>query len=1192
MILKSIEIQGFKSFADKTVLKFGKGITAVVGPNGSGKSNISDAVRWVLGEQSTKNLRGQSMEDVIFSGTASRRPHGYAEVTLTIDNTDRALNCDSDTVNVTRRIYRSKESEYLINKTAVRLRDINELFMDTGLGRDGYSMIGQGKIDSIVSTKSNERRDIFEEAAGISRYRYRKTEAEKKLAAADDNMLRLKDILTELEDRVGPLAEQSKKAQKFLDYSKDKKRLEIGLWLRALEQSNDNLKAQEQKISLVKADYDETERASAQIAEQLEELSREYTGSVARIDELRRESASLEEKISDKRGEAAVIENSVAHNNETIKKLRSDIEELAESDGDVRAKIEERKERIEAKNRQIAELNGEAAEIESELNGLIGRGEAASKRIEELSAQLNETAKRISDLRVESVTARSSAAEILSRKQAAEAARAEAEKNSEKAEGERRETESYLNELEETENSCRNSLAGYELRLKARTDKKDKASEALSAATAAVEEKRRRVKILSDLEKNMDGFDNSVKQVVSRAKAGLLSGVVGTVSSVISVKNEYAVAIETALGNALRNVIVETEQNAKSAIEYLKREKAGRVTFLPVATIKGRELDGADGVENCPGFVGVASALVDTDGKYREIVSSLLGRTVITEDLDSAAAIAGKYRYKFKTVSLDGQVVNPGGSMTGGSHIKGAGILSRAGNIARLNEEIAEEEKKIEELTAAFEAAAAEVASSEAEILSARSALTTANEDKIRALGELRRVGDLADAAKADIKRYDDEISELDRRAEALTATALKKESEINDTEAVEARLRAEAEKETGGRDSLSAERSATAERLTSKRLMIAEAVKDAESYTETMHMLEYSVRTSGEKSARMKEQIEELTAENGSHAAKISELESESEELRSRINGISSEIEALIGKRDCFDRDSRELRTGEREKSEKKERLGGEIARLEERRETMMREFDDIVRRLYDEYELTRSEAEAMGIVIEDAAAAKRELSEIRSKIKSLGSVNVSAIEEYKEVSERYTFLKGQLDDVEKSRKELGRLIEELTADMKIKFTDGFNRIGRAFSATFRELFGGGSAELRLTDPENVLESGIDISAKLPGKNVPSLDGLSGGEKALIAISIYFAIMSVNAPPFCFLDEIDTALDDINVDRLAAYMKNRGLNTQFICITHRRGTMEAADMLYGVTMQEKGVTKLLELDVDELVKTLNIEDR
>lgn len=1192
MILKSIEIQGFKSFADKTVLQFGKGITAVVGPNGSGKSNISDAVRWVLGEQSVKNLRGQSMEDVIFGGTATRRPHGFAEVTLTIDNTDRALKCDSDTVSVTRRVYRSHESEYLINKAVVRLRDVNELFMDTGLGRDGYSMIGQGKIDSIVSTKSNERRDIFEEASGISRYRYRKVEAERKLAAADDNMLRLKDILNELESRVGPLAEQSKKAEKFLQYAKDKKELEIGLWLDSLSRSGDALKAQEQKILLVRGDYDDTEKQANKLAEEIDELTRVYSESISRIDELRRETALIEEEIAAKRGEIAVWENTIEHNTEMTAKLKDDIAEISESDEGIRLQIEERKARIEAKNQQIAQLNSEAAVIETELNGLISDAEAAGRKIEEYTLKLNEIAKLISDARVASVTAQSSVAEIRARLADSDETAKAAKENAERLAAEKKELLTYLDELEQTENSCQNSLKGYEMRLESRRARAEQAAQSLQNTKLDIEETRRRINILQDLEKNMDGFDHSVKQVVKQGLAGLLKGIIGPVSSVIGVSGEYAVAIETALGNALKNIVVETENDAKRAIEYLKRESAGRATFLPVSSVKGRELDGAEGVEDCYGFIGIASELVSSDAKYKEIISSLLGRTVITEDLDSAVSIAKKYKYKFKTVSLDGQVVNPGGAMTGGSHIKNAGILSRAGNIEKLEKELEKLQKELLTLEEADELARGEVASSDAEILAAKSALTTANEDKIRALAELKRVTELLTAAEESVNKINTEADSLNKRIEELGAQAEQNDQQIASLLAEQTELEGEASTLSGGRDELSAKRNEIAEQLTAKRLEIAEAGKDAESFAESVRMLEYSTRTSGERASRMREEIEGLLHKNEELSSMIALASAEIEQKQTSIKNFADEITSLVSRRDDFDKDSRELRNAERESSEKKEKLGGEIARLEERKQAMVKEFDDIVRQLYDEYELTRSEAEAIGIKIEDLAEAKKTLAEIRSKIKALGSVNVAAIEEYKEVSERYEFMKAQLDDVENSRRELSKLIEELTANMKEQFNIGFARIAKAFTVTFKELFGGGHAELVLTDPENILESGIDIVAKLPGKNVPSLDGLSGGEKALVAISIYFAIMSVNAPPFCFLDEIDTALDDINVERLADYMKSRELGTQFICITHRRGTMESADMLYGVTMQEKGVTKLLELNVDELVKTLNLEER
>ncbi len=1190
MILKSIEIQGFKSFADKTVLKFGEGITAVVGPNGSGKSNISDAVRWVLGEQSVKNLRGQSMEDVIFGGTAARRPHGFAEVTLTIDNSDRALNCDSDIVSVTRRVYRSHESEYLINKAVVRLKDVNELFMDTGLGRDGYSMIGQGKIDSIVSTKSNERRDIFEEASGISRYRYRKTEAEKKLAAADDNLDRLNDIMKELEARVGPLAEQSKKAQKFLEYAKDKKELEIGLWLHSLDNSKDALKAQEGKILIVKGDYEDTEKKANEYAEKIEELGKDYSDSIARIDELRRMVATIEEEISSKKGEIAVWENTIVHNGEMVEKLGADILELGKSDEGIKEQIEERKRKIEEKNLQIAELNAEAAEIEAQLNGLISESEHAGRQIEEYQSRLNELAAKISEEKIASVTAESSANEITERLRSGADVAKESREKAEALEKEKQEINIYIDGLEEKYNSCHNSLKGYEMRAEGRKQRVEETAEKLQTARLDIEDLKRRINILSELEKNMDGFDHSVKLVVRNGESGRLSGIIGPVSSVIGVDKDYAVAIETALGNALKNIVCETEGDAKKAIEFLKKENAGRATFLPVSSVVGRELEGIENIENLYGFVGVASSLVSCDKKYSEIISSLLGRTVVTEDLDSAVTIAKKYKYKFKTVSLDGQVVNPGGAMTGGSHIKNAGILSRAGDIEALKKALEKAEKSLEILENDDVVAKEEMAKSDAEILAARSELTTLNEDKIRALSELGRITELSREASENLSRLSTEADGLRLRVDELHRQSAESEERISELAEQKDALDSEVLKISGGRDELIDRRNEITEILTARRLRIAEAGKDAESYMESVRMLEYSMKTGGERVSRMNEEIEALANRSAELSNLIEETLAAIDQTAEKKNGFEKEIESLLSRRDDFDKNSRELRALEREQSEKREKLGTELARLEERRDAMVKEFDDIVNQLYDEYELTRTEAEAIGIKLENVVEAKKTLAEIRAKIKSLGNVNVAAIEEYKEVSERYTFMKAQIEDVETSRKQLAKLIEELTVNMKEQFNIGFAKIGKAFTVTFKELFGGGHAELVLTDPDNILESGIDIVAKLPGKNVPSLDGLSGGEKALVAISIYFAIMSVNAPPFCFLDEIDTALDDINVERLAGYMKGKELGTQFICITHRRGTMESADMLYGVTMQEKGVTKLLELNVDELVKTLNLE--
>ena len=1191
MFLKSIEIQGFKSFADKTVLKFGKGVTAVVGPNGSGKSNISDAVRWVLGEQSTKNLRGQSMEDVIFSGTADRRPHGFAEVTLVMDNRDRSLNFDNDEVAVTRRYFRSHESEYLINKAVVRLKDVHELFMDTGLGRDGYSMIGQGKIDTIVRSKSDERRDIFEEASGISRYRYRKIEAERKLAAADDNMLRLKDIMSELEGRVGPLEEQSKKAEKFIELAAVRKKLEIGLWLNSLNQSGDLLKAQEQKITLATAHYNEVEGKLQELAATIESSSERYSSINVRIDEMHRTVAAFEEEITRINGEINVHNATIKHNDETIERLRSDINELENSDSRSKTEIEDRKASIERKRTEITALTEKVTLLESELNGLISNSEVISRQIEELTKKLNNYSAGISEQRVKMVTAQSSLTEIDTRNSTLDASTVEKTADKERLDTEHKELEEMLKKAEELAEEASNALKGRELIFDSRKQKLEEYKQNLDNCRLDIEDKKRRVAILEELERNMEGLGLPVKSVMREAEQGTLRGVHGPISKLIEVKKEYAIAIETALGASLQHIVVDSENDAKRAIEFLKNQNKGRATFLPISTIKSRTLD-EDGLENKFGYVGIASELVDIDKKYEGIIGNLLGKTVVAEDIDSAVTIAKKHGYRFKVVTLDGQVVNAGGSLTGGSLAKNSGILSRAGEIKELNDKIIKLLEKSGLLTDNYNSAAAEVSSLEAEILNARSEFTTATEDKIRVSGEIRRVGDLISELSKSIESMEGEKFLLEHRKVELLNIVNAANSEIADIEKLKFDAQTEIDSLSGGRDTVTDRREALTTEITDLRIKIMESEKDIESIEGSIKLLEEAISSSGNRGETLLNEIAVVESLSDNERKAIESLNEQIEQRKKDIADGNNKVNELVNERDSFDREGQQMRQSERDMTAEREKLGGEVARLEERRENMLREYDDIIKRLFDEYELTRTEAEQIAEPVENIPDAKRELQEVKGKIKGLGHVNVAAIEEFKEVHERYVFMKAQMDDLDNSRNELNKLIGDLTVQMKEKFSEGFEKIGKNFTKVFTELFGGGHAELVLTDPENILESGIDIVAKLPGKNVPSLEGLSGGEKALIAISIYFAIMMVNAPPFCFLDEVDTALDDINVERFAQYMTKSQFGTQFICVTHRRGTMDSADMLYGVTMQEKGVTKLLQLDVDELIKTLNIENK
>ncbi len=1186
MLLSSIEIQGFKSFADKTVLKFGKGITAVVGPNGSGKSNISDAVRWVLGEQSTKSLRGQSMEDVIFGGTETRRPHGFCEVTLNINNTDRSLNFDNDFVSITRRYYRSHESEYAINNVSVRLKDIHELFMDTGLGRDGYSMIGQGKIDNIISSKSNERRDIFEEAAGISKYRYRKLEAERKLTAAQDNLLRLHDIVDELEARVGPLEEQSRKAERFLKLAEEKKELEIGLWLYTLNNSKEALRSQESKIMVCEGQYKEIEQLLSDFDRKTEENTSLFAKLTSDIEGERLNISSINEEIAKSNGVITVLNNDILHNEESIERLNAEKTALSVTDTDAKAEIEAKYNEAKLLEAKKTELDEKLRLLEGELSQLLSDSDLSSRKIENEIRSLNTLTAKSSDTRVKLVTAETSIEEIEGRSGTLTDLISSKNTEIQKLDGEFSQTDNMLSKLNENIESYNNSLKGYQLRLESKLQSVNNLKQQLDTVNLDVEGKQRRIQILRDLQNNMEGFANSVKVIAAKAQTGILRGICGPISSLITVESEYSLAIETALNNAIQNIVTETENDAKAAISFLKSNKLGRATFLPVATIKAREFK-EHGFENMLGFVGIASELVSCDSKYSEIVKYLLGACVVAEDIDCAVTIARKFGYRIKVVTLDGQVVSPGGSLTGGSVVKNSGILSRGNDIIAIEKEVEDLKIKAEALKQNLTDAQGVLAEVEADITALNADILNANEDKIRTIAELKRIDDLRESVKLSLKELSDEQLLGNVKLEELKAVTVAAAKEIAEIEAQKAELQASIDKMSGDRDNLNTTREALADSITELKLSIIEVNKDIETLNYSAKTLETMAENRKARVTAIDSEIAALQFKCDNLKAEISIVNDSISDAGVKINEAEEQIKAYIEKRNTTEKYGVELRQSERENTLRREQISGELARLQERKEVMLREYDDVIRKLYDEYELTRSEAEKIGIEIENPAAAKKTLVEVKNKIRTLGNVNVSAIEEYKEVSERYNFLSAQIEDVEASRTQLLKLINQLTSQMQEIFAEGFAKISQNFSKTFTELFGGGTASLSLSDPENILESGIDINVKLPGKNVPSLDGLSGGEKALIALSIYFAIMRVSAPPFCFLDEVDTALDDINVERFADYMKSSDFNTQFICVTHRRGTMEAADMLYGVTMQEKGITKLLELNVSELEKKL-----
>ncbi len=1189
MRLKALEMQGFKSFPDKTVLEFGKGITAVVGPNGSGKSNISDGVRWVLGEQSTKTLRGSRMEDVIFGGTSQRKALGYAEVTLRLDNTDRGLNNDKDEVSVTRRYYRSGESEYKINGEVCRLRDIHELFMDTGLGRDGYSMVGQGRIADLVSARSSQRRDMLEEAAGISHFRYRRADANRRLDQAEENLVRLRDILAELEGRIGPLKTQSEKALKFLALADEKKTLEIGLWLHTIEKSRNGLKEQEHKLSLATSQYEMTENELVELIEKIEAAIKESQDITLEVERLRQTIAESEEEAAVIDGKIAVEKNTIEHNTQTIERISGDMGDSEQSVAETDAQIEKSQQNIAANEAEIAEKKEElSAEIER-LNSLLGKNSENSEKAREINEKLTASAMKAADIRVEKSTAQSTRTELDARIKAINEVietrggvldNLKAEEAAAKAELDRLNAEAAEHE---------NALEGYRMILGTRGEKVEKYRKEIDALNLDIYQKNARIKMLDDLEKNLDGYAGSVQKVIKEANRGFLKGIHGTLSQLITAPAEYAVAIETALGAAIQNIVTDNENTAKRAINYLKDNRAGRATFLPLTSVKSR-LFTEKGLDNCEGFVDMADKLLEYDAKYAEIIGSLLARTAVVDNIDNGIEMAKKYSYRFKIVTLDGQVLNAGGSMTGGSRGSGTGFLSRANEIDGLKEKVEALEKQLDEKQGVFKTVSEELALVQAELDASEAELIKAQENIIRADGELKLISDRYAAAKGHIDELEAEKSRAEQRIAEAFATEEKADKEL-------AAVNEEAENLTASLTELNAEkesidklREESGEVQNALNLEIVSMRKEIEADNE---MIEECLRRKDAFSKRADKliaEIEEIKRINEETAAGIAKLEEEAASLRANAVETKEKISALIEKRVQAEGESTALRNKEREKTAERERLGGELARLEERRNSMQRELETAQNKLYDEYQLTLREAVEMDIVLDDIPKAQRTLQEIKNKIRGLGNVNVGAVEEYKEVSERYEYMSGQLADIEKSKSELTKLIEELTGKMAERFREQFRRINNKFGETFRDLFDGGKAELVLDDPQDVLECNINIRVQPPGKNVQNIDLLSGGEKGLAAIALLFAILKVTPAPFCIFDEVEAALDDVNVSRYASYVRNMTGSTQFILITHRRGTMDEADMLYGVTMQEEGVSKLLELKTAEMAKKLGLE--
>ena len=1183
MVFKELEIQGFKSFPDKVKITFDAGVTGVVGPNGSGKSNLSDAVRWVLGETSSRQLRAAGkMEDVIFGGTRRRSAMGFASVRLTLDNTGHTLDVDADEVTIGRKYYRSGDSEYTINGQVCRLRDVYELLLDTGIGRDGYSVIGQGRIAEIVAAKSSERREIFEEACGIAKYRYRKTEAERRLAAAGENLERLWDILGELESRVGPLEKESAKAQKFLELSEQRKTLEVTLWTDSVHRARDTVRQQVRDYETAQADYERFDGEAKAAEQEAEEIRMQAQQLTIAVERLNGDIRSITEQISGSDSRIAVLENDILRNEESIASLRSEIE-AGEQDGAEADAALQRHRAVAAKMEAEGEkLAAEIDALNAELEQLADASNASGARKDTLRAEITDLTAKRTEAQVAQAAAEAAEETARQRLPALEQAVQEGTDQWETARQDLTDTIRYREMLTENEKQLANVRSGLELKLKNRKAALDEADTAEQRLGRELDAARQRLSVLRELEKNMDGYQNSVKAVMRAAGARRLRGIIGPVSAILKVEPGCEVAVETALGAALQNIVVENEAAAKAAIALLRSDNAGRATFLPLDTVQPGVFRG-----RLSGTARLASSLVRADARYDNIVSNLLGRIIVVEDINEASRVARDNGFRSRVVTMDGQVINAGGSFTGGSVQRSAGLFTRKQEMEELRIRAAKLQKDCLAAQEKTDQCKEQVDALQAELTATASEQITAANDRVRAEAEQKRLEAVAAQLETARNARRQEIDTLqaalaDSRAKAENAAKLQAEL----TAKIDRRT-AEMSRIAEGDDSFLTRQNALAQDLSAKRLEQVTRQKDAELAYSQIAALEQRARDAAARRTSLEESVAALAARSDACRAEIADIRQTRADSQTTIAQKEAEIREATQKRLARQQAETETLARARTAADSREEMSREMARLAERKAAAESEYDQTVAKLWDEYQLSVSQAEALCVEFDSLPALRAQVADLRGKIRALGSVNVSAIEEYKEVKARYDALVTQVTDVEESRNELSRMISKLSAQMREIFTDSFRAINENFGRVFAELFGGGEASLMLEDESDVLSSGIGIRVAPPGKVIKNLEALSGGEQALVAISIYFAILAVNPAPFCILDEIEAALDDANVVRFAQYLRRVSDKTQFIVITHRRGTMEAANVLYGVTMQEDGVSKLLKLDLEQVDATL-----
>ena len=1189
MHLKQLEVQGFKSFPDRTVVSFGHDITAIVGPNGSGKSNISDAIRWVMGEQNSRSLRGQKMEDVIFGGTEKRAQVGFAEATLVLDNSDRALRYDADELMITRRYFRSGESEYYINKQSVRMRDVHELFMDTGLGREGYSNISQGRIDEILSLKSVDRREIFEEAAGISKYRHRKEETERRLAHTEDNLLRIGDKISELELQVVPLKEQAEKAKAYLAFRDELKGLEVALWLHTLEKlSATARKAEEDYHSAAFILQQEHENLN-QFYVTTETLTFDLHNRDMLTEQLREEISQSDALAQTIRGDIAVLETNCRNVRANLDRVQQELAEQDSRSNSIGEQIETLESRMGEIEEQTSALKTDLSDAEAEGKKLADSSDGMTKRYLELR-NLQERYRTEHSAKTTDLSAvRESVERSEARRKEVTEDCGTAEQRRKDALDKLRSVRRQLSDGREEITACKNSMEGYKLRSKAREQKRDELKGKMDKTSIDLDTLGSRLRMFVEMEKEYEGFSKAVRVVMQESDRKRLQGIHGPVSKLIRVEDAYTIAVEIALGSAMQQIVVDNEQCAKAAIQHLKRTDSGRATFLPMTVVKGRMLN-EQGVERSNGFVGIAADLVHCEPKYRDIVKDLLGRTVIAEDMDSAIAIANRFGHRFRIVTLDGQIINAGGSMTGGSVSRNAGILSRANEIERLRSKEKELAASYETLKASYAEALRQTNEVAYELLSLEGKLRTAQDEVLRLEGEEKQyvvleeaIGDAISSAEKELSSLNERINLDGKRGKTLEAEILELDRKLQGTEQ-------DLKLVSDGQSVAAEESNRLSERMTKLRMDIAalEAEKTtAQESVASLRGLEQAMR--GDRQQRLnliQTYSDEETALQGrikEENDRLTRQEEDTEGLRKKLAEDLAERQRVEARKTSLEKDIQN-------KNKDILNMERECARLESKKTSAEMEEKQIIDKLWDSYQLTRSTAPEAAVEMESVMAAQKRTAELKRKINALGHPNIGAIDEYARVNERYEYLTGQRDDVLTSKKDLEGIIADITAQMTDIFSTEFAKINHYFGETFTEMFRGGKASLELEDPTQPLSCGIEIRVQPPGKQLKTITLLSGGEKAFVAIALYFAILKVRPTPFCMLDEIDAALDDRNVERFAGYLRGFSGKTQFIVITHRRGTMEEADVLYGVTMQEQGISKILHLDLNQMEQQLGIK--